>query len=384
MALYFAQGLPFGFQATALPIYLRSRGASLTDIGLASALAVPWMLKVLWAPAVDRYGSRRTWIGFANLGLTLCAVMAAGLTGPSGEHGLAPLVAVLLVMNFLAATQDIAVDGLAVDILGPRQLGWGNAAQVVGYKLGMVTGGGLLVWASGDLGWPGTFGAMALVYAALLPLTLALPKGRRYFPGRTLTSLRAVVQRMVEAVRAQGAVAVLAVVATYKVGEVLVDLMWKPFLFDAGFTAPQLGLWVGTWGMGASLLGSLAGGWLVARIGVDRALQWTALLRLPPMLAEAWLTLATPTATDVIAVTIAEHACGGALTTAMFAWMMARVDRRIGASHFTLLASVEVAGKAPAGWISGWLAERLGYGWLFVAGAVLSAAWAVGIRRFGR
>ena len=67
LALYFVQGLPFGFQAKALPIYLREQGVGLTEIGLLGALALPWMLKALWAPLVDRYGStrfgrRKSWI----------------------------------------------------------------------------------------------------------------------------------------------------------------------------------------------------------------------------------------------------------------------------------------------------------------------------------
>ena len=162
-ALYFVQGLPFGFQATALPVYLREAGLSLTAIGFATALSLPWMLKAFWAPLVDRYGSkkfgrRRSWILPLELVLAALCIMAAFLDPHSG---LKSLLALVFLMNLAAATMDIAVDGLAIDLLSLKELGKGNIAQVVGYKIGMLTGGGLLVWASGKIGWQGLFLSMA-------------------------------------------------------------------------------------------------------------------------------------------------------------------------------------------------------------------------------
>jgi MFS transporter, PAT family, beta-lactamase induction signal transducer AmpG len=145
--LYFVQGLPFGFQATALPVYLRTAGMSLEGVGLVAALSLPWSLKILWAPLVDRYGGgrfgrRKSWILPLQFLLALtCA--AAALAPPNGS--LSPLLVLVFGMNLFAATMDIAVDGLAVDVLEISELGQGNVAQVVGYKIGMLTGGGLLV-----------------------------------------------------------------------------------------------------------------------------------------------------------------------------------------------------------------------------------------------
>ena len=171
LALYFAQGLPFGFQATALPLLLRERGVPLQAIGFASLLAAPWMAKPLWAPLVDRYGSvrfgrRKSWIVPMQVGLIGCALAAA--RAPSEVA----LAAIILVMNLFAATQDIAVDALAVSWLEPHELGPGNAVQVVGYKLGMLTGGGLLVWQSARIGWDGLFYAMAGLLALVLALSV--------------------------------------------------------------------------------------------------------------------------------------------------------------------------------------------------------------------
>ena len=155
-ALYFAQGLPFGFQSNALPLYLTDLGLSMTEVSLARALALPWALKALWAPLVDRYswarlGRRKSWIIPMQLLLAAACVVAAFF--PLSRETLSPFLGCVLLMNLFAATQDIAVDGLAVDLLDERELGAGNAAQVVGYKIGILTGGGLLVAIFTTRGW---------------------------------------------------------------------------------------------------------------------------------------------------------------------------------------------------------------------------------------
>lgn len=386
--LYFVQGLPFGFQATALPVHLRAQGASLTTVGLAGAVALPWLLKPLWAPWVDRYhlpalGRRRTWL-LPLQALLACACAAAAWVG---NAGLATLLALVAAMNVFAATLDIAVDGLAIDMLRREDLGYANTAQVVGYKLGALTGGGLLLWLVEDP--RRTFATMTLLVLAALAVSVAFDEHRAT---RAVTrardpaandtpdqsapaSTREIVARVARALRAPGSGWLLVFIATYKLGESMADVMFKPFLLDAGFTKSQIGAWVGSWGMGFSIVGSLLGGTLASRLSLLPAVGITATLRAVPIAAQWGLTLSTPSAGAVVAVTCAEHLCGGALTTAMFAFMMSRVDRRVGATHFTALAAVEVLGKAPAGWLSGALADSAGYPPVFGIATLLSIAY---------
>jgi len=380
--LYFVQGLPFGFQATALPVYLRTEGMSLQAVGLATALSLPWSLKILWAPLVDRYGGgrfgrRKSWILPLQLLLALtCA--AAALVPP--HEGVSPILVLVLAMNLFAATLDIAVDGLAVDVLEVGELGHGNVAQVVGYKAGMLTGGGLLVWASGAIGWEGLFVAMAGLVAACFLVSLSwreTDQARSREPRSPLVHprFREIFGALHDGVARRGSGWLLLFIGTYKLGETMADTMFKPFLVDAGYGGQEIGLWVGTWGMLFSIVGSIGGGLLASRRPLLEAVAITAVLRAIPVAGEWWLSLVTPTPGRVVSVTCAEHLFGGALTTAMFAFMMGRVDKRIGATHYTLLAAIEVWGKLPAGWVSGFITAHTSYSYLFGLATVLSIAF---------
>lgn len=170
---------------------------------------------------------------------------------------------------------------------------------------------------------------------------------------------------------------ILLFIATYKLGETIADALFRPFLVDSGFTKQQIGIWVGTYGMVASIAGSFAGGILASRIGLLRAVAIAAALRVIPVFGEWWLTWSPPSADAVILVTVAENFFGGVLTTAMFAFMMSQVDRRIGATHYTAFATVEVLGKSLSGLLAGVLADQTSVSFAFGTATVLSAAYLV-------
>ncbi len=380
---YFVQGMPYGFQLVALPVYLRSQGMSLASIGLASTLSLPWLLKILWGPAVDRYGSRRfgrrrSWILPLQACLAL-ACLAAAAAQPTDSFLL--MVALVLVMNACAATMDVAVDGLAVDLLRQRELGYGNIAQVVGYKLGILTGGGLLVWASAWIGWQGLFLAMGGLVLIVLAIALAMPERAKNDTSEdsdnapAVSSFKEIFANLRAAMALPGNLWLLIFIGSYKIGESIADTMFKPFLFDAGFSAQQIGLWIGTWGTLFSLTGSFFGGVIASRRGILPALSLFAVLRAAAVGGEWWLSLVDVSVAKVIAVTAAEQFFGGALTTALFAFMMSRVDRRIGATHYTLLATVEVFGKLLAASLSGFLVDATSYSTTFALATFLAVAF---------
>lgn len=375
--LYMVQGLPYGLQATALPAMLREQGVALASIGLLTLLATPWSLKLLWAPWVDRArqgpGGRQRVLVPLSLSLSGLCLLAAMAPLP---EALSLLLVLILAMNLVAATQDIAVDGLAVDLLSERELGLGNAAQVVGFKVGMLLGGGLLLWATQWIGYSGLFlvmGGLAALAAGVVLLS-GEGEGEGERAAASPTPTREILSRTWAALRLPGMGLALVFIASYKIGETLIDSMFKPFLVDQGHSSAQIGLWVGTWGLLFSIAGSLGGGLLASRASIRAALGLCLLARLVPLVGTVALAVYGAPAEAVILVTCAEHFVGGALTTATFAFMMSKIDRRVGGTHYTALATVEVLGKAPAGLLSGFLAQALGYPALFALGAALSLA----------
>ncbi len=169
--LYFAQGLPSGLIAKALPALLRDQGVSLSLIGFTSALALPWALKFLWAPLIDRYGTRKQWLLGLN-GLTMALMLVVASRDFAAWVDRLPwLLAVLFCANAVSATQDIATDGYAVSTLKPEWRGLGNSIQVVGYKLGMVMGSGGLLWLVSHHGWQASYGGLAcLMLLVIVPV----------------------------------------------------------------------------------------------------------------------------------------------------------------------------------------------------------------------
>lgn len=378
-SLYFVQGLPTGFVADALKPYLTRVGVPLTTLGLLTFLGLPWWLKVLVGPVVDKYrggplGPRKSWIIPLQLGMALTCAFAATLRFPE-QLGVA--VGTILVMNTFAASMDVAVDGLAVDMIGKSDLGHVNSAQVVAFKGGMFAAGVALAWfaAKRDLGLSFVFAGMAVLVLVVMAATFAwkepvapsTPEASAPAGAERETS---VIGTLLHAISTPTGLWMVLFVATYKLGESLIDSMYQPFLVKSGHELPTVHVWLG-WGMAASMAGSLAGGTLASSVSLHRALVVASLARALPLFGEWWLAATLPGDAAYVAVTVAEHFFGGALTVVVFAVMMASVNKAVGASHYTALAVVEVGGKFLPGLAAGFLAERLGFAKLFALGACL-------------
>ena len=380
--LYLAQGLPYGFFVTALPLFLREAGWSRTSIGFYGLLGLPWFLKPIWAPLVDRFslqslGRRKSWILPCMAILAGLAFLLSAAEPESGHTVLFPLLVVLAV-NLVAATQDIAVDGLAVDTLAQRERGPGNVAQVAGFKFGMLVTGGLLLGLSDRIGWDGICLSMGFFCLFVLVVLLVVPEPRpQTRSDKEQPRLAEIAASLISLASRPGFAWALLLILTYKSGEALVDAMYRIFLLDSGMDVSSIGILSGGWGMAFSLAGTVLGGWVARGPDRLRALQWAGLVRAGPLLAIAVLPfLAGPRSLWIVyPVTLAEHLAGGLLTPILFAFMMDQCDRRVGATHYTALAAVEVIGKMGFGLVSGFLADHFGYGLVFSLGAALSLVW---------
>ncbi|WP_395839618.1 MFS transporter [Cystobacter fuscus] len=380
-SLYFSQGLPFGFFTQALPVLLRKQGLSLPAIGLANLLALPWALKFLWAPVMDRYGSerlgrRRGYILPLQLG---SAALLLGLALPEGSASVPTLLVAMLLVNLLAATQDVATDGLAVDLLEPEELGWGNGIQVAGYRVGMIVGGGLMLLIFDALGWRPTLVSLGvLLLVATVPVALfreppaRAPRSANESLGHWLH------ESLLYWVRRPGAGTWFTLLVLFKAGESLATGMLRTFLVDAGLGLSQVGWMLGFVGFTTGLLGALVGGALVHRLGQRRALLVFGTLQAGAVLLYA---LAARGGAGLVVLTLVcgvEHLTSGMATAALFTGMMGLCRAEHAASDYTVQASLVVLATGGAAAVSGFSAQALGYAWHFTLAAALCAvavAW---------
>jgi MFS family permease len=360
--LYFAQGLPFGFFVLAVPVLLRTRGYDLKSVAGSSLLLLPWGLKFLWAPLVDRYGTKRAWI--LPMQLVNLAVLAALATRATDD-----LLALALGMFLVAAasaTQDIATDGLAVALLPESERGTGNGIQVGAYRIGMVVGGGLIPFVYEGWGPRTAFLLLAgLVGLTTLPV-LPLREGPRPVAERTAVFDPKILTPWFS----RAALPWIATLFLYKAGDAMATPLVKPMLVDQGWSMSEIGALTGLAGSSVAALASAVGGPVVGVLSRPRALLAFGLLQAAAQVSFAWL--------DPVAVVVVEHFVGTFATIALFTAMMDRC-RRPGreASDYTLQASLVVFFTGLVGAVGGALADALGYAPFFALCGVVSVAGAV-------
>jgi predicted MFS family arabinose efflux permease len=259
VALYFAQGLPFGFFTIALPAMLRQGGQSLKTISLVSVLlTLPWLLKFMWAPFVDHRGTRRGWL----LTLQLSAlVVATAITQLHLDGNYVLLFAAAFTFNLIAATQDIATDGLAVRMLDARELGIANGIQVGAYRVGMMFGGGLVLKLFELNGWSVAFAVMAALLAATIVPVLLMREPPRA-AGRERPDTIQLSFGWLRRLLTPGILLLATLIFCYRFGDQLLTTIFVPFLTDRGLGLSSIALLKGWVGNAMSIVGALLGGWL--------------------------------------------------------------------------------------------------------------------------
>jgi MFS family permease len=369
-ALYVAQGLPYGFFTQALPVLLRDAGFSLKAISATSLLFLPWALKFLWAPFVDHCGTRKGWL----LPLQLSAVAAAFLLAAlEPGDGYLLVLAAAFAFNLIAACQDIATDGLAVRMLDRHERGLANGLQVGAYRIGMIMGGGLLLWVFARTNWSVMFLLMAALLAlTILPvLTLREPLADK---SARPPSFAVLAQGWIARLRLRGMLPFMLLVCFYKFGDSMVASLVGPFMRDCGLTKETIALMKGTVGSIASLAGAALGGWLAFRAGRRNTLLACGLLQSCSLLFYLAVAAGFGGIGMLWAGTLAEHLLGSMATVALFTLMMDASDPEHAGTDYTLLACAVVVAMGLANFAGAAIGDAAGYHTSFLAGFVISVA----------
>jgi len=371
LALGFAAGAPLPLVLAILRRWMTESGISLTEIGMTALIGLPYSLKFVWSPLLDNalppafrsWGRRRGWLAVIQP-LLMVAILAMGMTNPA----VAPLATVCaaIAVAFLSASQDIVIDAYRIEMLEEREQGLGLAFYVWGYRLALLAVGAGVLWISEYTGWFWAFAyAAALILVGFVAVWLGpevlSPRPRVAVAGFAARMRAAVVDPFADFMRRPYWIAILLFVALFKLGEALAAVMVTPFQAQLGFTRSEVAQVGSVFGLFATLLGALAGGWLVAKIGTARALILTGLGQMLSNVMYIWLAFAGHDMTVFYLQTGVENFTDGLADAAFLTYLSALTSRAFTATQYALLSSLAAVGTRTVGAFSGGLATALGW-----------------------
>lgn len=362
--LGFSSGLPFFLTNRTLQAWMTLESVDLTTIGLFSLVTLPYSLKFLWAPLIDRYvppflGRRRGWLVITQVGLLL-SIGAMGLQDPSRTLQLLAFNAVLIA--FFSASQDVVFDAYRIDVLDEREMGAGAALGVLGYRVALIVTGSLAFVLADHMPWSVVYLLMAALMSVGIVAAVRAPDPVDETPPQSIAA--AVVEPFLDFFRRTGGwlgILLLLFIIFYQLPDRFAQNMVTPFLLQTGFTQTEIGAIQGGIGIAATIVGVLAGGGVVAKIGLNKSVWIVAALQILSNLAYYWIALAGANEMILVAAVIIENVAGGMVTAVFVALLMSLCSKQYSATQYALLSSLMAAARdiivAPAGRVAemtGW------------------------------
>ena len=363
----FACGLPRFLTVGVLQAWMKEEGVDLTVIGLMALVGLPYTLKFLWSPIVDRFtlpffGRRRGWLLVAQVSLMI-SIVGLGLTNPASNPLLVAFAALLV--TFFSASQDIVVDAYRREDLADEELGLGSSLYVYGYRVGILlaTGGGLIM--ADHMSFSLVYAIMA---ACMLPgviTTLLAPEPNT--PAGTPESLKeAAIGPLVEYFSRSGAIWILVFILLYKIGDSMASAMTTPFYLDIGFSKTEIGAVVKLFGFWATIAGIFIGGVLMLRMGINRCLWVFGFLQALSTAGFAILAKIGYSIAFLSGVIAFENLSSGMGTAAFVAFMASITNKKFTATQYALLTSLMGVPMVLASAPTGFLAKNIGWEGFFI------------------
>ena len=366
-----ASGFPNQITESALQAWLKDAGVSLTTIGVMSYVALPYLLKFLWAPLIDRYplpwlGRRRGWILAMQVALALTIALFA-LQNPA--VALTPISACAVAIVFFSATQDIAFDAYRTDVSAPSERGLAAAATNLGYRTAAWLASACALVVADHFGWRPAFLILAVVMLLFCGATMLAPTTHNTYQPRSLRE--SVVAPLKELLGTPNAVTLIAVVLLFKIGDAFANKLFTPFMMDVGFSKTEIALIVKGLFTASSLAGSVLGGVLMVRLGLLRSMLAFGVLQAVSNLLYCALAVAGRNYPIMAAAVVIEHVAGAMGGIALVALIMALCDVRYSAFQYALLSALALLPRYSLGYPAGWVADHGGwYGYFVVSFAL--------------
>jgi len=382
-----ASGLPLLLTLTVLQAWLTAGGVDLTTIGFIGLVALPYTLKFIWAPLLDRFkpfglGRRRSWLLILQSCLAASIALLA-LQDPA--RSLWMIVAAAFLVTFFSASQDVVIDAYRRETLADVEQGLGATMYTYGYRTGMLvaSAGGLIL--ADVIGFRGVYLLMAAIMASMMIVTWLAPEPEPA-PGQPTTLTAAFVGPVLEFFRryevSSGAWLVLTFVLIYKLGDNFASHMTIPFYLQTGFTNTEIGTVAKAFGLAPLLFGLFVGGILNLKLGLYRTLLVAGVLQGVSTAGFAVLAIVGNDLWWLAAVIGFENLSGGMGTAALLAFMAYLTDRRFTAAQFAMLSALASLPRALLTAPSGWLATQMGWINFFVFAALVAIPGLLLLLRF--
>lgn len=363
LSLYLAQSIPMSFFSTVMPVIMRSENFSLTSIGLIQLIKLPWILKFIWAPMIDKSATTlrkyKQWILFSELFYAM-VILSIGFLNL--ETSFTAIIVLMLIAFTASATQDIATDAFAILILNKEERGFGNSMQSAGTFLGTLTGSGILLIIYHYYGWQMLLvGLAAFVLLALIPLYFYKLKE---YPS-TKQDKNITLKDIYFFFTQKGIWKRIILLIFFYSGMVGILTMIKPWMVDLGFNIKEIGMISGIYGAAAGAFMAFATGFIIKYIGKRKSLFLTAYLSLFVGIYFSWLSTFAPSLSQLLPAILMLWGTYGMASVIIYTISMDIVRPGREGTDFTLQIVLTHLSSLIIAVGSGKVAQSLGYGGLF-------------------
>jgi MFS transporter, PAT family, beta-lactamase induction signal transducer AmpG len=367
--LGFSSGLPLLLIGNTLKAWMTVEKVDLAAIGWFSLASLPYSLKFLWSPFLDRFtipilGRRRGWLIVTQVALVVAiAIMAF----QQPKQALQLLAINAIIIAFFSASQDIAVDAYRTDVLQKLEMGAGAAVFILGYRIALLIAGALALILADRIPWSSVYLFMAGTMVLGIFATLFAPEPTQISPPASLTD--AVILPFSEFFQRQGVIQaflVLVFITLYKLGDALLSNMATPFLLQVGFTKTDIGAIQVGMGLIATIVGALSGGAILSRIGINRSLWVFGILQAVSNLAYLYLAYTGKNYQAMVLAINIEQFCGGLGTAAFVAFLMSLCNQKFSATQYALLSSLMAVSRDILASPGGEIAKNTGWPLFFI------------------
>ena len=363
LSLYLAQSIPMSFFSTVMPVIMRTENFSLTSIGLIQLIKLPWILKFLWAPMIDKSATTlrkyKQWIIFSELFYAL-VIFSIGFLNL--ETSFTSIIVLMLIAFTASATQDIATDAFAILILKKEERGFGNSMQSAGTFLGTLTGSGVLLVIYHYYGWQMLLaGLAAFVLLAIVPLYFYKSKG-----AISATSSKNISLKDIYLFFAQAGIGKRVVLLVfYYSGIIGILTMVKPWMVDLGYSIKEIGIISGIYGPASGALMAFAAGFIIKYLGKRKSLFLVAYLGLFDGIYFSWLSSFSPELNQLLPAILLLWGTYGMASVVIYTISMDIVRKGREGTDFTIQIVLTHLSSLIIAVGSGKTAQALGYSGLF-------------------